>query len=370
MAWRETLVRNFGPGLLGGITAGDWLRLLRDQHFAVAPSCLPRAMAITFQSLQNSVCRRYENWRFGPKLNEITVQNPLFLLGHWRHGTTHLHNLMTVDERFAFANNYQVLYPHSFLSTEAIASRLMAPFLPKRRPMDNVEWNMQSPQEDEFALCVASGESPCLGWVFPQRQEHYDRFLTFQDVSEDEVLRWQAALLLFLQKLTWKYGRALVLKSPPHTCRIGLLLKMFPQAKFVHIHRNPYAVFPSTRRTIQVSIEMHRLQRARPDTLDERVLGQYRKMYKVYFEERKLIPEGNLVEIAFEDLEKDALGQMRRIYEVLSLPNFDVVEPALRRYVHSIEGYQKNSFPELTSAMRNRIAREWRRSFEEWGYPT
>lgn len=146
MAWRDTFLRYFGPGLLGGITAGDWVKRLRDNHFAVAPSCLNRVMAITLHSLQNSVYRRFEQWRYGPKLKDVVVQSPLFLLGHWRHGTTHLHNLMTVDERFAFANNYQALFPHSFLSTEASASRLMGFFMPKRRPMDNVEWNLQSPR--------------------------------------------------------------------------------------------------------------------------------------------------------------------------------------------------------------------------------
>ena len=215
MAWRETILRTFGPGLLGGITVDHWVKLLRDNHFAVSPTCLNRAMAISLHSLQNSIYRRYEQWRYGPKLKDVAVQPPLFLLGHWRNGTTHLHNLMTVDERFAFANNYQVFYPHSFLSTEASASRLLAFFMPKRRPMDNVEWNLQSPQEDEFALCIASGKSPCMGWVFPRRQEHYDQYLTFRGVPPAEVACWQEAFRLFLKKLTWKYGRPLVLKSPP-----------------------------------------------------------------------------------------------------------------------------------------------------------
>src|SRR5439155_13687857 len=121
MAWRDTFLRYFGPGLLGGITAGDWWRLLRDNHFAIAPSCLPRAMAISLQCLPNSVFRWYEHWRYGRQLNDVAVERPIFVLGHWRQGTTHLHNLMTVDQRFAFANNYQALFPHSFLSTEPMA---------------------------------------------------------------------------------------------------------------------------------------------------------------------------------------------------------------------------------------------------------
>jgi hypothetical protein len=369
MAWRDTFIRYFGAGLLGGITVGDWGKRLRDNHFAIAPSCLPRAMAITLQSLQNSVFGWYENWRYGSKLNDVAVQPPLFLLGHWRHGTTHLHNLLTVDERFAFANNYQVLFPHSFLATEASASRLMAFFTPKRRPMDNVEWNLQSPQEDEFALCIASGKSPYMGWVFPRRQEHYDRYLTFRGVSPAEVACWREAFLLFLKKLTWKYGRPLVLKSPPHTCRIRLLLEMFPHARFVHIQRNPYAVFPSSRWTFQVNYELHRLQSTRSDQLDEWVLRQYRTMYEVFFEERKLLPQGKLVEVRFEQLEADPLCQLRHVYSVLGLPDFGLAEPAIRRYIDSIAGYQKNKFPELSPVLRKRIADEWRRCFEEWGYP-
>ena len=368
MAWRDTYLRYFGPGLLGGVTAGDWVKRLRDNHFAVAPSCLNRAAAITLQSLQNSVFRRYEQWRYGSRLKDVAIPPPLFLLGHWRHGTTHLHNLLTVDERFAFANNYQALFPHSFLSTETTASRLMGFLMPKRRPMDNVEWNLRSPQEDEFALCIASGKSPCMGWVFPQRQEHYDRYLTFQGVSKEEVVSWQEALLLFLKKLTWKYGRPLVLKSPPHTCRIRLLLEMFPHAKFVHIQRNPYAVFPSAKWTFQVNNELHRLQRTRPDQFDEWVLGQYREMYEVFFDERRLIPEGRYCEVGFESLESDPIGTMRGVYEALGLPDFRGAEANLRAYMATISGYRKNSFTDLAPDTRGRIAVEWGRCFTEWGY--
>ena len=41
-------------------------------------------------------------------------------------------------------------------------------------------------------------------------------------------------------------GRRLVLKSPPHTAAYPTLLKLFPDARFVHVVRDPYAVYPST----------------------------------------------------------------------------------------------------------------------------
>lgn len=366
MAWRDIFLRHFGPGLLCGITAGDWFKLLCKHRFAIAPSRLPKVASISFQSFQNSFLRLWENWWFGARVKDVAIQPPLFLLGHWRQGTTHLHNLIAVDDRFAFPNNYQALYPHTFLLTEGIPSRVVGWFLPQRRPMDNVEWDMKSPQEDEFALNIASQVSPYMGWMFTRG--NYDRFLTLRDAAPTELARWKAVFILFLKKLTWKYGRPLVLKSPTHTCRIRLLLELFPEARFVHIRRDPYAVFASTTHMFRVNGKLNNLQYSQQDT-DEWVLRQYRTMYDAYFEERGLIPKGRLVEIGFEDLEADPIGQLRYVYEGLGLPDFDTVEQALQRYVTSVAGYKKNSFSEMPPAVRDRVAQEWRPCFEAWGYP-
>jgi len=368
MSWRETFLKYLGPGLLGGVTFGDWLAMLAENRFRVAPSCLPRAAAITCQSIANSFWRWREDRRYRAEIEAVEVPPPLFVLGHWRNGTTHLHNLLTIDERFAFPNNYQVFYPHTFLLTEARTARFYQFFLPKRRWMDNVEWTMASPQEDEFALVVLSRKSPCMGWVFPRRSEHYDRYLTFGDVSPAETDEWKQALLWFAQKLTWKYRRPLVFKSPPHTARIGLLLELFPQARFIHIHRNPYDVFPSMQKTLRITLELERLQRVRHDDLDEQILARYREMYDAFFAERDLIPAGNFCEVAFEELDRDPMRVMRSIYTDLKLPDLEEVSPALQQYVNSIAAYKKNEFKPLDPSLRERIACEWQKCFDEWGY--
>src|SRR5437879_2520647 len=187
MAWRETFLRRFGPGLLGGLTLTDWLALLRDKHLSIDPSRTPRALAITFQSLKNSLLRQVETRRFGPKFKNVAIQPPLFILGHWRNGTTLLHQLFAQDRRFAFPNSYQVSFPHTFLTTEAADSPLMSFFLPRQRPMDNMEWALSSPQEDEFALCVSSLKSPCLAWVFPRQRERFEKYLTFRTAAPNEI---------------------------------------------------------------------------------------------------------------------------------------------------------------------------------------
>ena len=354
--------------VFGGIPFGGWLTLLRRQRFAVDPPYWPRAALITLGSLTNSLQRRREDRLHGAAVAAQTVRPPLFILGHWRTGTTHLHNLLAVDRQFAFPNNYQVCYPYTFLTTEASGARFGFLF-PDTRPQDNVRMTLAEPQEDEFALCVATGLSPYIGWAFPRRWAHYDRYLTFHGVPTEEVERWKGAFVFFLKKLTLKYGRPLLLKSPPHTCRVRLLLELFPDARFVHIHREPFTVFQSMRKLFKTAIPGMRLQVSEDRHLDAWILRTYRTMYDVFFEERGLIPPGRYHEVCFEELEKDPVGQLRQVYRGLGLDGFDAVEPPLRRYLDSLAGYRKNEYADLPPELRRRVADEWRRCFAEWGYP-
>jgi hypothetical protein len=229
-------------------------------------------------------------------------------------------------------------------------------------------FGMQQPQEDEFAICGLTGRSPLMSLAFPRQAARYDLYLTMREATPAAVAEWKSALYWFVQKLSFKYGKPLVLKSPGHTCRIKLLLELFPDARFVHIHRNPYDVFPSAEHTVRMVTPLWALQRPDYRDLHERTIQQYREVYDVFFEERCLIPKGHFHEVSFEALEKDPVGQVRGIYEALDLPDFQCVEPALRQYVESLSGYKKNAFTELSPDLRTRIARDWRRCFEEWGY--
>src|SRR5688572_28930583 len=102
MGWREILLATLSPGAFIGMTLGDWLRVLAENRFRVHPFYWPRAANIVARSMMNSAVRRWENWRYGAAVREAKVHPPLLVLGLWRSGTTHLHNLLSNDERFAF----------------------------------------------------------------------------------------------------------------------------------------------------------------------------------------------------------------------------------------------------------------------------
>lgn len=359
-------VKHCAPGGMNGCTFGDWLRILRANRCAIPPRYWPRAALTTGNCLITSGWAAIERMRFSRQLAETQVAPPLFVLGIWRSGTTHLHNLLSKDSRFAFPNTFQVFFPHIFLSTEHISSRFMQAFMPATRPMDNVRYGVAEPQEDEFAL-AASGLSMMLEWLaFPRAEGLYRKYLTFKDASTEDMDRWKSAWMTFLRKLTLKYDKPLVLKSPAHTGRIQTLLELFPEARFVCIHRHPYAVFQSSMHTWRAVAPWWAFQKTAID--DEMVIGDYAEVFDAFFEQRDLIPADQYCEVAFDDLEQNPVDELRRIYAELDLPEFAAAEPAVREYVESLSGYRRNKFQELPEGIREQLRARWRQCFVQWEY--
>ena len=355
---------------LAGITTGDWLRLLRTNRWAVDPTYLHRALVISFLSLFNSFHRSREEKKFRAILAETKITHPpLFILGHWRSGTTHLHNLLAQDtENFAYANTYQVVNPHTFLTTEETNSRRFAWMIPEKRPMDNVALSFQSPQEDEFAPLLDSLLSPYLGITFPRHEAEYDRFLSFKNASSAERTTWKKSFGKFLKKLTHKYNKPLLLKSPAHTARISIILEMFPDAKFIHIHRDPQEVFQSFRHYYETTVWFTYLQRPTTTDFDPQIIRRYQSLFDAFFQDLPLIPGENFHEIAFTDLEADPISTIRSIYENLSIPNPAQALEKIGSYTATLENYQKNKFPPLTPEEKNTLRTAWSHHYTRWGY--
>ncbi|MFL5342494.1 MAG: sulfotransferase family protein [Gemmataceae bacterium] len=352
---------------LAGQPLGQWLRLMRESGFDVDLPFWPRAGLNAVCSFLTTLMKLREDRQYGT-IDHVAVPPPIFVLGHYRSGTTHLHNLLCVDRRFTFPTMFRLYNPYTFRTFEPLAP-LATCLLPRKRIVDNMAWGHDMPTEDELALMQLTGLSPYMGFTFPRRWDEYQCYLDFRDVPADDVKRWQSAFAWFLKKLTAVDGRPLLLKSPPHTARIRLLLELFPDARFVMIHRDPYTVFRSSRQLIERISAMFSFQRPRHELVPDRVLRQYRRMLDAYFDQRLLVAPGRLCEVRFEDLERDALGQVEQIYAKLNLPSFADVRPALEQYVGTLHGYRKNEYAPLADDLRRQVADQWQRSFAEWNYP-
>lgn len=365
--WERTkvlLFRRFFTSL-AGIAAGDWARLMAENGFAVSPKYWPRAAFVTFCSMGNSVQRRLEHAIYQHRLNNVEIPPPIFILGHWRSGTTHLHKLFSLDRRLTCPTMAECLFPHSVLSGGPMRF-FMRGFLPPDRIVDNVPLGVDEPFEDEFALAILTGLSPYFGWTFPRRRTQHDPRLLLDDPTE--ASRWKDALRRFAAKLTLKHGRPIVFKSPPHTARVRHILRVFPEARFIHIHRNPYEVFASTKWLLQQGVDGLRLQSSASDDLDDQIIARYRGMQERLGEDSRLIAPERYVEVPYADLDRDALATLERIYAELRLPPFDSLREAIRRHIADRPAFVKNRHSPLDSAVQSRLRQEWRPWFEKWQY--
>jgi len=166
------------------------------------------------------------------------------------------------------------------------------------------------------------------------------------------------------------YGKKkdLLLKNPHNTGRVKELLELFPEVKFVFIHREPTTVFRSTQQLYNRMLSSQFLQHCDQREIEDLILESNGRILRKYLSDRVLIPEGRLVEIAFDTLEKDPLKTMEHMYTSLGLDGFDNALPYLCEYLDSVTHYQRNTYRLLPQHLLQRIQKEWAFWFEEFGY--
>ncbi len=314
--------------------------------------------------------RWYERLRYGSLLRRTRIaEPPIFILGFGRSGTTHLHNLMWQDGRFGVVTNYQANMQPVALMGRGWLDSYLADKLPKKRPMDNVALSLEGPQEEEIALANLTADAPLHFMSFSQAlPEIYERWVTDLGRDARDLATWKRHYMEVLKKATvLSGGRRLVLKTPPNTGRIPALLELFPDARFVHIVRDPYPVFQSMRNMYRKVLPGQELQTLDWDRIDAWVVDAYRRLMTKYLADRKQIPAGHLVEIRYEDLDARPLEILPMIYRSLELPDFEVVRPRIEKYLESLGRFEKNRF-EYPDEIVEAVNSDWGFALEAFGY--
>jgi hypothetical protein len=362
--------REWAPRIWQGCDFVAWLRLLVYNRFNVSWRYIYIAMIVTLISFFHTLLRHIQQLIYGRRIDRVLLTDPpIFIIGHWRTGTTLLHELLILDERHSYPNTYECFEPNHFLLTEGFFRRWLRFLLPSRRPMDNMPAGWDRPQEDEFALCMIGQPSPYLTIAFPNRTPQNDAYFALEEISARALASWKRDFHRFLQRLTFKDPRRLVLKSPPHSCRIKVLLELYPDARFVHIVRDPHVLFPSTVNMWKALYLKHGLQKPTFAGLEEYVFQKFSLLYEKLEEGRRLIPAGHFHELRYEDLVRDPVGQMRLLYDQLELGEFDAALPRLQDYLANIANYETNQY-ELGPDTRAQIDMRWGKVIRRYGYET
>ncbi|OAI46087.1 hypothetical protein AYO44_11945 [Planctomycetaceae bacterium SCGC AG-212-F19] len=354
-----------GQQLWSGMSFPGWVRLLARHRFAVDRCYWPVVFRNTALSLLSTLLGGVQSLRYGRQVARTPIREPLFVLGFYRSGTTLLHNMLSLDPRHTFPNTYECFLTNHFLLTEDYVTRRFP--LQATRVMDDVPMTWDQPQEDEFALCMLGQPSFALNIVFPNEPAQYLEHLDLDDVAPRARAAWKRALYRFLQAVSLKRPGRLVLKSPTHTARIRILLELFPDARFVHIVRNPYHVYTSTIKMLKAMTATFGLQRPTFTGLGELVLTTYPRVMRKLEEGRRLVDPSRLYELHYEDLARDKLGQMLGLYKHLDLGDFAEYQPRLERFLDQTKGHSPNRY-ELPAEDRAEITRRWGEFIRSYGY--
>lgn len=360
--------RWYSPTLWQTLTISAWWRLLRAEGMHIALSKMPMAAVTTAMTAGNSLLGLLQSALFNRRIRAAVIQpNPIFILGHWRTGTTHLHNLLALDERWSFPTTFECGAPHHCLLTDRLYPRVFAWLLPAKRVMDDMELGFGLPQEDEFALVALGAPSPYWAFGFPQDTVGR-RFLTLADVSDQDRICWERTFRKFLHLVSFRHpGKPLILKSPPHTARLAVLVRMFPQARFLHIVREPVSVFASTVRLWREVRAVNALAPWNEQQLERRVLETLPEMYQDFERVRATLPPGRFHQVRYEELVRDPLSSLGGCYRELRLGDFSPVHARVERYLAGLRDYRTNEY-EVSPECKAAIRMAWGPLFRIWGY--
>lgn len=344
-----------------------WRRILRfPPQRRIDPSFRRRVFSVGAVTLLSTPFQWFEDLRLARKIRSTVLHPaPVFIIGHWRSGTTFLHNLLSRDPQFACVTTVQSVFPHSF-ATNPLFPWLTKVLMPPTRPMDDMRLYMQSPQEEEMALVNYGPCSFYHAWHFPQAMRFfYRRTVKFEGVSDRD---WSEAYLSLLRKTTFLSGqRRLLLKNPANTGRLRTLLKLFPEAKFIFIYRDPLEVYASTQKLYRNVLPIFQLQAYDFENIKRDIIWIYKDLMTTYLRQRALIPEGQLYEVAHHSLSKMPMEKMEVLYEALQLGDFTEVAPHLEAYLRQrrIKNFRKSTY-DIPASEVEILEKEWAFAFENW----
>ena len=332
----------------------------------------PKLLAIVIVNLINFPFRTYERLFINPRFKNKQIEKaPIFIIGHWRSGTTHLHNLLCQDNQMAYATTYQSVFPDTLFNKlgRFLFRGFSTLLIPGTRKGDNVTLGASLPQEEEFALGDKIPICFYFFWMFPKKMiDYYDEFIGFKNVDIQQLRKWKLSYKLLIKKaIKNTKGNRYLSKNPPNTGRIRVLLEMFPDARFIHIHRNPIEVFLSTQNFYKKMLPPLQLQSISDEEIDLKIQTVYKKIMSDYIRQKELIPSGNLVEVSYNELVENPIKTLKEIYATLDIDNYNLASENFENYIEKLKNKKKNTH-KIKKNQLDILLKEWGFTMEKYKY--
>jgi hypothetical protein len=265
------------------------------------------------------------------------IQDPIFILGYYRSGTTHLQKLMSLNTQYEKLNIFKSYFPDSFIMLEPWLKPIIQVIFnvfKVKNPIHRCPFNWDLPGEEDIAFALWPKKTS-FNWfhAFPSQLDKVLE-LTIHSREKDFCHDY----LYLIKKLTYSFkGKRLVLKSPPHTARIPTLLKLFPKAKFIYIQRDEKETLVSNRYMWDV-VKGACFEKVSDAQRDELILKSKSLFEKKYLQDKIHLKPEQLVEVKFDELMENPLEVIQAIYSKLHL-DMDVTDnEILRAYLMEEHG--------------------------------
>jgi hypothetical protein len=234
------------------------------------------------------------------------IYPPVFVIGHWRTGTSFLHTLLCQVYPAAYTTTYQAAFPNNLFAFQGFVKFFMKVFMPENRPTDAMKMHPDYPQEEELALGHEKFFSFYYWFYFPKQAEFItDEFMYLDDPDSKRSMEFREYYREYIRRCSLNTrGEVFISKNPVNTSRIAVLMDMFPDARYIYLKRDPYETLESTRTFFRSLINGISLQDYEEHEVDRFVLENYKRMISTYLEKKELIPPANLIEISYEKLIK------------------------------------------------------------------
>ena len=323
----------FPVSILIGSTPANILRVIKGHRIDLR--YYPKFMLTFLVSIIFEFFNLAEKLLYFKKLRKTHInEQPVFIIGFWRSGTTMLHSFLCQDPQAGYVTTFQGVFPNLVLSQNKWFKSFVNSILPKNRPFDGYAMDMDFPQEEDFAMMSLQPKSLYKMFYFPKDYKNiYAKELYLEQLTENERKRWKSNYLSLISKAMLSTGgKRYFSKNPCNIFRVKTLTELFPDAKFIFIYRNPYPVVESLYRfanAILPGSELQHLDKGIPRSF---FIQLYKEAIDEYLRIKTSITPQNLIEIKYEEFKKQPIEMIRDVYDRFGIEGFEKALPYMTSY--------------------------------------
>lgn len=257
-----------------------------------------------------------DDWlRRHPEALEAPIEKPVFVLGMPRTGTTLTIDLMAADPRRRCLMKWEATRcvpppePETFDSDPRLLElrAQLAPALEamKAQGMSIPHW--EEADDPTECIFVLAQDVRCLMWSSLVPTPRYSEWLLQSD--PEPAYRHLERVLKLLQ---WKVKGSWSLKMPSHSLNLPTLKKLFPDARLIVTHRDPYRTLGSLCSMIAGA---HTIYMGEPDLawVAEHYPYELAEHVNRPMEYRDAHGDEDFLDIQYSDLLRDPIGEMQRV---------------------------------------------------------